>query len=433
MVAEWCGARNGGRTTSATATHRLAGQGVHGAQLEGLLDREVGQQPGQALREGRLARALGTAQQQVVTAGGGDLQGEAGVASCRGRRRGRGRRRAPSPRQRSTAPVDTWRHGFGASGTWVAGEHRDHLLQRADARSRRSPGTSAASSTWTSGTRTRVQPTVTAGQHHRQDPAHRAEAAVEGQLAEHHETGQRAACFRVFSSAAASIASAIARSKCEPRLGRSAGDSSDRHAPGGRPARPLLTIAVRQRSRASLTDASGRPTSVVAMTPWADVGLHVDEVTARHRARHHGPGGRDGHSAHPPHVVEPARRPAGSRRIADQVDAHVAARTSCSRSHRAASRRSRASLAGVTASSGDAEGRVAPGLDLAEHEDRTVAEHQVELAWSHLQLRSSTTIPCSRPGGARRAPRRTRPVALRCCAVAIAAPPEQETCRARPT
>jgi hypothetical protein len=65
-----------------------------------------------------------------------------------------------------------------------------------------------------------------------------------------------------------SVATAIARSKCGPRLGRSAGDSRivTRRVAGH--SKPLLVTAARQRSRASLIEASGRPTIAVLTTPW---------------------------------------------------------------------------------------------------------------------------------------------------------------------
>ncbi len=66
---------------------------------------------------------------------------------------------------------------------------------------------------------------------------------------------------------AASTATAMARSKWVPRLARSAGESRIviRLLPGH--SSPLLTMAIRHRSRASLMATSARPTTVVPTTP----------------------------------------------------------------------------------------------------------------------------------------------------------------------
>ena len=64
---------------------------------------------------------------------------------------------------------------------------------------------------------------------------------------------------------AARIATAIARSKCGPRLGRSAGESRIVILRLVGQSNPLFSMAERHRSRASLIDASARPTSVVAI------------------------------------------------------------------------------------------------------------------------------------------------------------------------
>ena len=68
-------------------------------------------------------------------------------------------------------------------------------------------------------------------------------------------------------SRAPRIAMAIARSKWVPRLGRSAGESRIvmRRVLGQ--SKPLFMIAIRHRSRASLSAGSGRPTSTVAIWP----------------------------------------------------------------------------------------------------------------------------------------------------------------------
>ena len=69
-------------------------------------------------------------------------------------------------------------------------------------------------------------------------------------------------------SIAASTASAIGRSKCEPSLGRSAGERLTVIRLAGS-ARPMAVIAARTRSLASETALSGRPTRLKAGSPAA--------------------------------------------------------------------------------------------------------------------------------------------------------------------
>ena len=69
-------------------------------------------------------------------------------------------------------------------------------------------------------------------------------------------------------SAAARMATAIARSKPDPRLGRAAGERPTVIFEFGQVS-PLLTIAARIRSRASRSAVSGRPTRIVAGSPLA--------------------------------------------------------------------------------------------------------------------------------------------------------------------
>ena len=69
-------------------------------------------------------------------------------------------------------------------------------------------------------------------------------------------------------SIAASTASAIGRSKCEPSFGRSAGERLTVMRLAGS-ARPIAVIAARTRSLASLTALSGSPTRLKAGRPAA--------------------------------------------------------------------------------------------------------------------------------------------------------------------
>ncbi len=60
----------------------------------------------------------------------------------------------------------------------------------------------------------------------------------------------------------------MARSKPEPRLGSAAGESPTVILAAGQLS-PLLTMAARIRSRASRNAVSGRPTRIVAGSPFA--------------------------------------------------------------------------------------------------------------------------------------------------------------------
>ncbi len=75
----------------------------------------------------------------------------------------------------------------------------------------------------------------------------------------------------------ARIATAMARSKPEPRLGSAAGESPTVILAVGQLS-PLLTMAARIRSRASRSAVSGRPTRIVAGSPLAMSASTLDEV-----------------------------------------------------------------------------------------------------------------------------------------------------------
>ena len=226
-----------------------------------------GSSPGSRSARVVLPGPLRSAEQQVVTAGGGHLEGEPGVAHARGRRRGRGprpgRRPATGARRRSRAAPPAARRGAG---------HPAAGPRPGPATARRAPPCPAPSRPRRRGRRAagcrcsrgRGRP-CTIGS----TPADGAQPAVEGQLAEDDEAVR-----------AARLRHDLARRRPEhrqrdrrgrsgvPRLGSSAGDRAivTRRVVGH--SRWLLTTAVRHRSRASLTDGSGRPTSVVATTPW---------------------------------------------------------------------------------------------------------------------------------------------------------------------
>ena len=97
-----------------------------------------------------------------------------------------------------------------------------------------------------------------------------------------------------------------------PRLGRSAGDSRivTRRVAGQ--SSPLLTTAARQRSRASLIEASGRPTRAVPTTPWRHVDLDVDQVAQSPRAARRCGWSRTA-SADPADVLDARQAPRGGR------------------------------------------------------------------------------------------------------------------------
>ena len=70
----WCGARNGGSRTSGCSGREQPGDGVDARHLERLVRLERRQEPRQAAGEHRLARARRAGEQQVVAAGGRELE-----------------------------------------------------------------------------------------------------------------------------------------------------------------------------------------------------------------------------------------------------------------------------------------------------------------------------------------------------------------------
>jgi hypothetical protein len=74
MLAEWCGAWNGGRRSRPARGGSAPGDRVHRGDLQGLLVGQRRQDRGQSLGEHRLAGTGWPDQEQVVTAGGGQFE-----------------------------------------------------------------------------------------------------------------------------------------------------------------------------------------------------------------------------------------------------------------------------------------------------------------------------------------------------------------------
>ena len=107
-----------------------------------------------------------------------------------------------------------------------------------------------------------------------------------------------------------------------PRLGSDAGERLTVRRAGCH-ASPQAVTAERTRSRASLTEASGRPTRVKAGSPWLRCASTSHEVALQPDERHR-PGASQAHSAHPLEVLD-LRGAGGLGTHGDDVDAHPAA------------------------------------------------------------------------------------------------------------
>ena len=275
MLASWCGAVNGGRAEQPVARLEGAGERVHRRQLEGLLGVEVGQQAGDPLGDAGLARALGPRQQQVVAAGGGDLDGVAGVLHAgqvgevdvvEAVGAAPGQQPACRTSRRPAAPRGPARRAA-----------RPRPGPASAARAPRRPGTIAASARLRlghdapGGSRAGPRP-----EHHRQDAGHRAQAAGQRQLADRTAVPveERRAPRRW---RRARPRRWPGRSGCRAWAGRRATAGSS--CAGWRASRGrLLTTAMRHRSRASLRDGVGAPDQDGGDLPGRDVGLDVDQV-----------------------------------------------------------------------------------------------------------------------------------------------------------
>ncbi len=126
------------------------------------------------------------------------------------------------------------------------------------------PGTIDASLAWGSGTNTRAMPRCAAASTIGRTPG------TDRRPPDRVSSPTNAVPARALAgtrSAAASTETAMARSKCVPLLVRSAGASRTvtRRVIGH--SSPLLIAAIRHRSRASLSETSGRPINVVPTVP----------------------------------------------------------------------------------------------------------------------------------------------------------------------
>ena len=175
----WCGARNGRRADEPAAPCRPAIDWMRVTSIASCAGQRR-QQRRQPPREHRLAGAGRAVQEQVVAAGGGDLErrdervvaahvGEVGLVGPAGSPHG-----APGP----------------ARGARVAPEHLDRLLQVSTPRTSSSP-TSAASRARARGSSSRGEPGRARALRHRERAADRAHLAGQRQLAHDRAAGQR--------------------------------------------------------------------------------------------------------------------------------------------------------------------------------------------------------------------------------------------------
>ena len=261
LLASWWGAENGGRTSipspgsSAPAREWIAVSSSDSSRVRS------GRIPGIRSAMLVLPAPLGPDRSTwCPPAAATSTANRASAIPTRSRRSVSSRR--PSPRQESRRLPDIGATG-GASGTssplssattWA----RDRMP------STTMSGTIAASRASGSGTTTRRTPRAAAastigstpGTERR--PPSRVSSPMKA-VASHGAAGTW--------PDAASTETAMARSKWVPRLVRSAGESRIVIRRVAGQSRPLLVIAIRQRSRDSLSDTSGRPTSVVPTWP----------------------------------------------------------------------------------------------------------------------------------------------------------------------
>ena len=247
--AEWCGARNGGNRTSPLPGCRTPATEWIRVTSSAPSSLEQRQDPRQTPREHRLAGSGRAGEQQVVTAGRGDLERAprtllpAEVAEVgRGRRvvhpalvwrRVCGRRLAPSPQVGDR--LGEMRDGYGLdAGQGDLGAR----LGRAD-----DP----------------VEPGPARALGRDERAGHGSEAPVERQLADRRVTGQRVAA--AAGRDAASTASAIGRSKPEPSLRSPAGARLTVRRVRGHSS-SAEAMPLRTRCLASWQARSARPTIV---------------------------------------------------------------------------------------------------------------------------------------------------------------------------
>ncbi len=344
LVAEWCGARNGGR-----APGRTVGDASPDSEWMALSSRDCstersGSRPGRRSASVVLPAPLGPLSIRWCPPAAATSRAKRASAMPCTSTRSRSTDRS-WPRQLSTDPVARGSTG-GASGTSVPPRSAT-AWRRERTPNTSTPGTIPASSTWISGTTTRRSPWARAAITIGSTP--RTGRSRPSRVSSPISTTPSRSSRRTLSSAA-STERAIARSRCGPRLGRSAGESRivTRRVVGQ--SKPLLTIAVRQRSRPSLTEASGRPTTVVETSPWVTSAwtsttwpLTPSSTTVRAVAQVTQP---------TPRTCSTLAAPPWSSSTPTRSSRTSSTRTPCSRIQRAASRRSRATLTALTDSSG---------------------------------------------------------------------------------
>ncbi len=255
--AEWCGARSGGAESRPLAGRPEAGRRPHRRDLEGVERVEGREQPGQALGEHRLARARWPDEQQVVPAGGGDLERPPGEQPGPARRRGRG----AAPRAPGAAPA--------------AVPARRHL-RSAPGRARRGcppPGPAPPPPPAAPRGRSRSPPRRCGPTRRRARAATIGSAPGTGRTRPSRPSSPTKASPPTASggtaSPATSAATAMARSRPLPSLRRPGGARlivTRRVTPGH--ARPADWKAAVTRCTPSRQEASGRPTSELPGRPW---------------------------------------------------------------------------------------------------------------------------------------------------------------------
>ena len=253
-----CGAARGtGARATSAAPPEQAGDRIHHRRLQRLVERQRRQDPRQAPREHRLARAGRPDEQQVVAAGGRDLERAArdllpahvgqvrrlGALPVRPRRR-RPRRAGAS---RALAAQERDQLGSGSAGACTVVAADDRGLGRVVARHEQPPDAAAA------------RP---GGD--RQHAAHRPQRAVERQLADEQRAVERGRDRR--RRPRASMPTAIGTSNAAPSLRRSAGARLTVIRRGGS-LKPLFSSAPRMRTRPSRMPASASPTMLQQGSP----------------------------------------------------------------------------------------------------------------------------------------------------------------------
>ncbi len=364
------------------------GERVDRGELERLLAGEVGQDARDPLGDAGLARALRPGQHQVVPAGGGHLDGVPRVGHAD--QVGQVDLLQPLRPAPGQEPAPRHRRDRSRLGHLLAAELGHHLGQRPHAEHGHA-GRHRRLERLRLGHEDAPDAALRRGEHHRQHPRHRAQAAVERELPDErgglerepwqlprggdHRDGDRQVEVRAPLQ--------------QVRRGQ-----QDRDPPGGRP----LEVAVHD----------GHPAAVPGLVQGgvgaADQrGARPGRATRRPARRSGGPAPRAARpcgrsrtaSADPPDVLD-HRRPPARPQHGHQVDAHVGdprPRGRPSSARPAAC--SRASLASSTASWGVPHATLLRVL--TSHTTSTGPSRSTRSISpaSHRQLRSSRTIPCT--------------------------------------